>query len=100
PVTGAEGHPAPTNDRSRLPVTFRQDDVTAQVPTRLPPQDVTLEQDPPAPPPPELPAEPAAPPPPVLLLQPWVVIVDATTSALTSPMSPLRMSSPERRLRR
>ena len=47
PVTGADGHPAPTSERSKLPVTFRQDDVTVQVPTRLPPQGVPLEQDPP-----------------------------------------------------
>jgi hypothetical protein len=107
PVTGAEGHPAPTNDRSKVPVTLRHDDITAQVPTTLPPQGVTLEQDPPVAPPPELPAvlppapllevpaAPPAPPPPVPLLQPWVAIADATTITPTSPMSSLRMRSPE-----
>ena len=54
PVTGADGQPAPTSDRSRSPLTFRHDDVTVQVPTTLPPQAVTLGQD--APPPPPLPA--------------------------------------------
>lgn len=62
PVTGAEGQPAPTSERSRLPVTFRQDDVTAQAPTRFPPQAVTFGQDVPAPPVPEIPPEPTAPP--------------------------------------
>ena len=57
PVTGADGQPAPTSDRSSAPATFRHDDVTVQVPTTLPPQGVTLEQD--APPP--LPPGPVAP---------------------------------------
>src|SRR5580698_76649 len=66
PLTGAEGQPAPTNVRSRSPVTWRHDEVTFQAPTRLPPQAVTLEQDPPCVPPPELP--PAAPPVPLAAL--------------------------------
>src|SRR5580704_5425031 len=68
PLTGAEGQPAPTNVRSRSPVTWRHDELTFQVPIRLPPQAVTLEQDPPCVPPPELP--PAAPPVPLAALPP------------------------------
>src|SRR5450432_1202291 len=56
PVTGAVAQPAPTSIRSRLPLTLRHDDVTFQVPTTLPPQAVTLEQDAAAPPAPEPPA--------------------------------------------
>ena len=78
PVTGADGQPAPTSERSRLPVTFKQDDATVQVPMRSPPHAVTLEQEPPAPPLParppvalvpplpEFPAAPDEPPEPVL----------------------------------
>ena len=45
PVTGAVGQPAPTSERSRLPLTFRHDDVTVQAPTRFPPQAVTFGQE-------------------------------------------------------
>ena len=61
-MTGAEGQPAPTSERSRLPLTFRQDDVTVQVPTRFPPQAVTFGQEVPPPPVPEIPPELTAPP--------------------------------------
>ena len=61
-MTGAEGQPAPTSERSRVPLTFRHDDVTVQVPTRSPPQAVTFEHDVPAPPVPGLPPAPTAPP--------------------------------------
>jgi hypothetical protein len=64
PVTGALAQPAPTSVRSRLPLTWRHDDVTFQVPTTLPPQLVTLEHDAPAPPAPtpfELPPVPDTP---------------------------------------
>ena len=54
-MTGADGQPAPTSERSRLPVTFRHDEVTAQVPTRFPPQGVTFGQEAPVPPVPVLP---------------------------------------------
>ena len=43
PVTGADGQPAPTNDRSSAPVTVRHVDVTVQLPTTSPPQGSTLE---------------------------------------------------------
>ena len=75
PVTGADGQLAPATVRSSAPATFRQDDVTVQVPTTLPPQGVTLGQDdPPAPPlpspsrpsPPALPPAPGDPPEPEL----------------------------------
>jgi hypothetical protein len=62
PVTGAVGHPAPNDAKSRLPVTFRHDDVTVQVPTTMPPQGVTLGQDPPAPPLPDFAPVPDEPP--------------------------------------
>src|SRR5579863_584377 len=62
PVTGADGQPAPTRERSRLPVTFRQDDVTVQVPTRSPPHAVTFGHEVPTPPVPEIPPELTAPP--------------------------------------
>jgi len=45
-----------------LPLTFRQDDVTVQAPTRLPPQAVTFGQEVPAPPVPVLPPELTVPP--------------------------------------
>jgi hypothetical protein len=62
PVTGADGQPAPTSERSRLPVTFKQDEATFQVPMRSPPHAVTLEQEPPAPPLPERPPVALVPP--------------------------------------
>src|SRR5450432_3879700 len=78
PVTGAVAQPAPINIIFRFPLTLRQDAMTFQVPTTLPPQPVTFEQDAPAPPVPlelppvpnapalELPAVPTAPPLPLL----------------------------------
>src|SRR5690242_16710687 len=48
PLTGAVGQPAPTSVRSRLPLTFRQEEETVQVPVRSPPQAVPFEQDAPA----------------------------------------------------
>lgn len=64
PVTGADGQPAPTSERSSVPLTLRQDDATVHVPTTLPAQGVTLGQD--APPPlPAVPPPPGLPPPPV-----------------------------------
>lgn len=65
-MTGADGHPAPTSDRSRAPLTVKHDDVTVQVPTTLPPQGAPFEHDPPAPPPPEVPPVPGEPPEPAL----------------------------------
>src|SRR5262245_35634412 len=65
PVTGAGGQFKPANVRSRLPLTFRHDDITVHVPGKLPPQGDTLEQDDPLPPPcplPELPPVPDWPP--------------------------------------
>lgn len=47
-------------------LTFKQDEDTDQLPTALPPQGVTLEQDPPLPALPELPPVPPLPPVPVL----------------------------------
>jgi hypothetical protein len=67
PTTGAVGHPAPTNDKSRLPLILRHDEVTFQVPTKLPPQAVTFEQVAPIPPPPKLTFAPACSPLPALL---------------------------------
>ena len=50
PVTGTDAQPKPNNDRSSAPDTLRHDDVALHVPTKLPPQAATLEQDaPPAP---------------------------------------------------
>jgi hypothetical protein len=72
PVIGAEVQPAPTTDGSSVPLTVRQDEVTVQVPTTLPPQAVTFEQDAPAPPDAEIPP-PAAPPLPSLPPVPDVV---------------------------
>ena len=67
-MTGVDGQPAPTSDRSRLPVTVKHDDATVQVPIALPPQAVTLGQDDPPPVPLlELPPVPTAPPVPVLV---------------------------------
>jgi hypothetical protein len=93
PVTDADEQAAPTDDKSKSPLTVRHDDNTVQVPTTSPPQASTLEQElPPLPvlPPellPELPPE----PPPELLLQPLAAIVEASSTALTSPIRPFRM---------
>src|SRR3569832_736483 len=54
PVTGAVGQPAPTSERSRLPLTVRHDELTVQAPTTLPPQALTSEHEVPAPPVPAL----------------------------------------------
>jgi hypothetical protein len=61
PVMAGLGHWAPNIDGSSVPVRFRHDDLTVQVPTTLPPHAVTLGQDPPLPLP-EAPPEPGAPP--------------------------------------
>jgi hypothetical protein len=65
PVTGADGQPAPTSDRSRAPLTARHDDATVHVPTTLPPHAVTFGQDAPPPPLPPRPVVPALAPAPV-----------------------------------
>jgi hypothetical protein len=62
PVTGADAQPAPTTEGSRLPLTFRHEDVTVHVPTTSPPQAVTFGQEGPAPPVPVLPPELTEPP--------------------------------------
>jgi hypothetical protein len=66
PETGADGHPAPTDAKSSSPATFKHDDVTVQVPSTSPPHGATLEQEPVAPPLPELPPVATAPPRPEL----------------------------------
>lgn len=65
PVISADVQPAPTTEGSSVPLTVRHDDVTVQVPTKLPPQAVTFEHEAPEPPLPEAPPAPIAPPPPV-----------------------------------
>jgi hypothetical protein len=75
PVTGAVGQPAPTSDRSNVPLTVRHDDITVQAPATSPPQAVTLGQPPPAPalelpPAPVAPALPEPPPAPARLPAP------------------------------
>lgn len=60
-MTGANGQPAPNDPRSKSPVTFRQEEVTVQVPTMLPPQGVMSAQESPAALGPEVP--PVFPPP-------------------------------------
>jgi len=45
PATGADVQPIPSIVRSNPPPTVRHDEVTTHVPTTLPPQSVTLEQD-------------------------------------------------------
>jgi hypothetical protein len=74
PVTGADAQPAPNNAKSRAPVTFRQDAVTAQVPVMSPPHGVPFEQDGPPP------LFPPVPPLLELMLQPLVATVDARTT--------------------
>jgi hypothetical protein len=76
PVTDADEQAAPTDDKSKSPLTVRHDDDTVQVPTTSPPQASTLEQE--LPPLPVLPPEllPELPPellPLELLLQPLIV---------------------------
>src|SRR5678810_258311 len=84
PVTGVDGQPAPTSDRSRSPLTVRHDDVTVQVPTTSPPHADTLAQEPPAPPrPPELPAVPDGLPKPELQAPATIPSAIVTTTDLT-----------------
>ena len=83
PVTGADGHPAPTDAKSRSPVTLRHDDVTVQDPTTSPPHGATLEQAPAAPPLPERPPVATAPPLPELPPLP-VLLPPTSTLAATS----------------
>src|SRR5689334_17958093 len=83
PVTGAVGQPAPTSDRSREPLTVRQDDATVQLPTTSPPHAVTSGHDapPPLPPVPALPPVPVDPPSPVLQASENAAAAIANTSA-------------------
>ena len=67
PVTGTVVQPIPSPVKSAFPLTLRQDDVTFQVATALPPQAVPLEHDPAPPPPLEVPP---APPDPLLEVPP------------------------------
>jgi hypothetical protein len=62
PVTDADAHPRDNTDISSCPVTFRQDEVTVQVPTTSPPQGTTLVQEAPPAPPLGLPPVPTVPP--------------------------------------
>ena len=62
PVIGADVQSNPNGFKSMSPDSLRQEDVTVQVPTTLPPHGVMPVQDPPPPPLPELPPEPLVPP--------------------------------------
>jgi hypothetical protein len=69
---------------------FRHDDETVHVPTALPPQGTTLEQDCPAPPLPELPPVPDG----MVPLEPHApktIPKKAIASVAADPMTPLRM---------
>ena len=110
PVTGTVLQPKLANETSMSPDKARQDDVTFQVPTTLPPQAVPLGQDAPPPVPLELPPVPTPPPvavspepvfPPVAppwmaeLLQPLLAIAEARATALRSPTSLVRIDPHE-----
>ena len=97
PVTGTVGQPKLDSETSMSPVIFKQEDITVQVPTALPPQAATLLQLPPLPiAPPVVLAPPIVLAPPTLLVPPLELPAVGTVPAPALPLllAPLPQAVP------